>query len=103
MPRKRQSGTRSAANSISKPPEGLVFFVDESLDSGMVVDALRGAGAVVERSLDHFGRGVEDREWLTVAGQKGWVVLTRDKRIRYPIAAASRRTAPANGPDSITP
>jgi PIN like domain len=72
---------RSAANLTSKPPEPLVFFVDESLDSQTVVDALRSAGATVERSIEHFGRGAEDQVWLRVAGHNGWVVLTRDKRI----------------------
>lgn len=30
-----------------------------------------------------FPRGTLDSVWLTEAGKKGWVVLTRDKRIRY--------------------
>jgi hypothetical protein len=38
---------------------------------------------VVERSTDHFQRGTADEVWLAEAGRKGWVVLTRDKRIRY--------------------
>ena len=45
--------------------------------------ALRAAGALVERLTDHFPRGTADEVWLTRAGQLGWVVLTRDKRIRY--------------------
>jgi hypothetical protein len=44
---------------------------------------LRDAGAIVERHTDHFARGVADDVWLTEAGKNGWVVLTRDKRIRY--------------------
>ncbi len=83
MPTSRPSGTQSAANSISKPPEPLVFFVDESLDSLTVVEALRAAGATVERLTEHFPRGTADEIWLAHAGNKDWVVLTRDKRIRY--------------------
>lgn len=73
----------SAASSTSKPPEPLVLFVDESLDSLTVVEALREAGAVVERHADHFDKGTPDETWLAHAGTHGWVVLTRDKRIRY--------------------
>lgn len=80
---KRRSGTRFAANLTSKPREPIVFFLDESLDSETVVNALRGAGAIVERSIEHFPRGTEDQTWLGVAGRNMWVVLTRDKRIRY--------------------
>ena len=83
MQAKKRSGTRSAASSTSKPPEPLTFFLDESLDGASVVAALRDAGALIERLTDHFPRGTPDEVWLTLAGQRGWIVLTRDKRIRY--------------------
>lgn len=73
----------SAASSTSKLPESLVFFVDELLDSLSVVGALRNAGATVARHADHFGKGTPDEAWLEHAGSHGWIVLTRDKRIRY--------------------
>jgi hypothetical protein len=28
-------------------------------------------------------KGADDSTWLALAGAKGWVVITRDKRIRY--------------------
>jgi hypothetical protein len=80
---RKRSGTRSAASSNSKPPEPLTFFLDESLDSDSVVTALREAGATVERLTAHFRKGAPDETWLAEAGKKNWVVLTRDKRIRY--------------------
>lgn len=83
MQAKRRSGTRSAASSTSRPLEPVTFFVDESLDSVSVVDALREAGASVERLTDRFPRGTPDETWLAEAGHNRWVVLTRDKRIRY--------------------
>lgn len=83
MQAKKRSPTRSAASSGSKPPEPLALFLDESLDSLSVVTALRDAGATVERHTEHFARGVADDVWLTEAGKNGWIVLTRDKRIRY--------------------
>ncbi len=83
MPTNKQSGTRSAASSSSPPPEPLTLFLDESLDATVVVDALRAAGATVERLTDRFAKGTEDRIWLEWAGANRRVVLTRDKRIRY--------------------
>jgi len=80
---KKRSGTQSAASSTSKPPEPLTFFLDESLDNLTVATALCEAGARVERSTVHFAKGTKDEVWLAKAGQNGWIVLTRDKRIRY--------------------
>jgi hypothetical protein len=67
----------------SKPPEPLTIFLDESLDSDSIAHALSEAGARVERLTKHFPKGTSDEEWLALAGKSGWVVLTRDKRIRY--------------------
>lgn len=83
MQAKRRSGTPSAANSTSRQPEQIRLFLDESLDSDAVATALRDAGALVERLTDHFPKGTADEVWLERAGKEGWVVLTRDKRIRY--------------------
>jgi predicted nuclease of predicted toxin-antitoxin system len=49
----------------------------------VVADALRQAGVDVEVHDDHFRRDAEDEEWLREVGRRGWVVLTRDRRIRY--------------------
>ena len=32
---------------------------------------------------DHFAPDAQDKDWLPVVGQKAWVVLTKDSRIRY--------------------
>lgn len=83
MPTRKRSGTRSAASSTKRQPEPLVYFLDESLDGPTVATALREAGAAVERATEHFSRGTADEVWLAEAGRHRWVVLTRDKRIRY--------------------
>ncbi len=49
--------------------------------------ALRKAGLNVEIHDDHFAPDAKDAEWLAVAGQKRWIVVTRDERIRYRAAA----------------
>jgi hypothetical protein len=56
--------------------------VNESLGGELVTKALEEAGASVERLREHFPPGTADQEWLTEVGKRGWVVLTKDKRIR---------------------
>ncbi len=45
--------------------------------------ALRHAGATVEIHNDHFPQDARDETWLLDVGKRGWVVLTKDDRIRY--------------------
>ncbi len=49
----------------------------------MYFDGTGACGATVERLTGHFPKGTPDEKWLAEAGRKRWVVLTRDKRIRY--------------------
>lgn len=46
-------------------------------------DVLRAAGAQVEVHDDHFAQSATDEEWLTEVGQRVWIVLTKDHRIRF--------------------
>jgi uncharacterized protein with PIN domain len=79
---------RSVANSASpKPPEELTFFLDRQLGRYKAAGALRRAGLKIEIHDDHFAPDAKDEEWLSVAGQKQWIVITRDERIRYRTAA----------------
>jgi uncharacterized protein with PIN domain len=78
-----KSKKRSDANSGRKPPEPPTFFLDRSLGKKMVAEALRAAGAKVEVHDDHFAQDAQDEVWLTEVGSKGWVVLTKDQRIRF--------------------
>lgn len=82
----RRSKKQSASSDA--PPEGgelgrIVFFVDRSLGNKYVPDALRAAGARVEVHDDHFPSEAEDVDWLGEVGHRGWIVLTKDERIRY--------------------
>lgn len=45
-------------------------------------EALTIAGFQVERACDHFPKGTKDVEWLPIVGERGWVVLTKDQKIR---------------------
>ena len=78
----RKSKKRSAASSPS-PPDRLVFFTDANLGRRVVPEALRTAGEEVKIHDDCFAPGTQDSVWLREVGRNGWVVLTKDSRIRY--------------------
>jgi hypothetical protein len=65
------------------PPE---FFIDRSLGRHVVPEALRAAGAIVHTMADVYGerigQGLADEEWLQDAGERDWIVMMKDARIR---------------------
>lgn len=65
------------------PHDPIVFFVDRSLGRHLVPDALGRSGALVEIHDDHSGRDTDDSEWVTAVAERGWVILTKDNRIRH--------------------
>ena len=79
---------RSVANSASPKPleEELVFFLDRQLGRHKIAGILRAAGLKIEVHDDHFRQEAVDPEWLTAVGQRNWIVVTRDERIRYNVA-----------------
>lgn len=70
-------------NSRSGPPEPNTFFIDRSLGKHVLAQALRSAGAKVEVHDDHFPPDASDEDWLAEVGERRWVVLTKDNRLRY--------------------
>ena len=82
--------------SAAKPPDETVFFIDRSLGIDPIGTELVKAGLVVEIHDDHFARDEEDRVWLRAVGERGWVVLTKDQRLRYrPLEIAALRASKA--------
>lgn len=62
------------------------FLIDRSLGRKVLARELAGAGAAARTLHDVYGsreERVADDEWLSRAGVEGWIVLTRDGRIRY--------------------
>src|SRR4051794_37837765 len=75
-------------------PEPWTFFVDRSLGGRIVADALRKADELVEVHDDHFAIDAPDEIWLPDVGARGWVVLSKDDRIRRnPVERAALRAA----------
>lgn len=68
-------------------PQGLPdLFLDRSLGCRQVPALLRDEGLRLLTLREVFGvrsEGVDDTEWLEVAGRNGWAVLMKDHRIRY--------------------
>jgi hypothetical protein len=67
----------------AKPPEKTVFYLDESIYSRVLFEVLQSAGVTVKRPGIDVPFGTRDEEWLTTAGGKGWIVLSRDQRVRH--------------------
>jgi hypothetical protein len=64
-------------------PEPLVFFIDRGLGQIVVAAALKGAGQIVKTHDEIFPQDEHDSVWLKEVGRRGWIVLTKDTRIRY--------------------
>jgi hypothetical protein len=62
--------------------EPFTFFVDRSLGGAFVAAALREAHQNVVVHDDEFQSDARDVDWLRAVGAKGWIVLTKDARIR---------------------
>lgn len=68
--------------SSAGPPE---FFIDRSLGK-LTAAGLRDLGHAVHLIADFYpddAKYVPDEQWIADGCQRGWVLLTKDKRIRY--------------------
>jgi uncharacterized protein with PIN domain len=59
----------------------MTFFFDNNL-SHKIVKGLREFGEDVVHLADEFPRDTTDEEWLPIVGERGWILITRDKKIR---------------------
>ncbi|HSS77124.1 MAG TPA: hypothetical protein VLV54_10310 [Thermoanaerobaculia bacterium] len=71
-------------------PRDPVFFVDADLSDRWFLRILEEAGIAFKRHDDHFAPGTDDLDWLTRAGQEGWIVLSHNKKIRSVSAQTER-------------
>jgi hypothetical protein len=63
-------------------PEPFTFFIDRSIGGRIVAGALQAQGELVEAHDAHFDKKAPDVEWLATVGSRGWVVISKDDRIR---------------------
>lgn len=71
------------SSTVAQRLEQTVFYLDESIYSRALVEGMRAAGANVRHAGGAFPFGTADEVWLTGSGRAGWIVLMRDKRVRY--------------------
>jgi hypothetical protein len=87
MASSHERSKKQSAGSRRRPltlPEDFVLYLDENLHNCKpILDALVQYDVRYERHGQHFAAGTEDTEWLPFVGEKGWALLTKDKRIRY--------------------
>lgn len=67
--------------SAAEESHDVTWFVDRSLGRG-VARALIDVGEHAIYHDEQFPQDALDEEWLPLCGERGWVVLTKDKAIR---------------------
>lgn len=77
---------RDRRRSGREPLREVEFFIDRSLGRKHLAGALRELGFTAHTMASVYGETVaqelEDEEWLSDAGARGWVVLMKDDAIR---------------------
>src|SRR5215216_1848650 len=68
---------------LRKLLKSIVFFLERSIESKCILQALRNVGAKVEPHSKFYKKKhrTPDTVWLERMSQKGWVVLMKDKSI----------------------
>ncbi len=81
---RKRSRKRSVASSRLRP-EPPVIFLDECVGGHDIAEQLRTRGHAVQVPDEPRGipRGLADSEWTRQVADRGWVAVTRDKRIQY--------------------
>ena len=67
----------------AKRLEWAAFYLDESIYSRVLYEELERAGVRVRRPGVDIAFGTPDATWLATAGDRGWIVLMRDQRVRH--------------------
>lgn len=83
----RRTSGKPSASSASSPPEPAAprttLFIDHYAWSRRLGEALVQASIPFVAHHDRFAGDAPDAEWLAAAADQGWLVVTRDQRIRY--------------------
>jgi len=58
------------------------FFLDNNLSPGLA-KGMKAFGEDVVHITEIFPDDTDDPDWLPHVGSEGWILVTRDKRIRY--------------------
>ena len=66
-----------------KQHEEPTLFLDRCLGRNHFASLLRLAGMKVEVHDNYLPQNAPDDDWIALVGRKGWVAITKDKRIRH--------------------
>jgi len=80
LPKQKSKKPSASSNSPAQPD--LTRFIDRCAWSRRLGDALKEAGIPFVAHHDKFAPACPDEEWLRAVGKEGWIVVTRDQRIR---------------------
>ena len=81
---KPTSGKHSASSNASpREPAPAALFIDRCAWSGALARSLREASITFVAHHERFEPDTPDEIWLAAAADQGWLVVTRDQRIRY--------------------
>lgn len=85
MSKKKSKRGSDSTYTEKKQREQITFFLDRALGKRFIVQALSKHNPEIKVKVldDYFESNVVDEEWLRFVGQKGWIAITKDKRIRY--------------------
>lgn len=79
-----KSKRQSDGNPGLSPHDDFVLFLDENLHNcAPLLEVLDNANVQYKRHRDHFHTGEIDTVWLPHVCREGWIILTKDKGIRY--------------------
>jgi len=83
---------------------GVIYWVDRCLGTNIVPAALGAIGVRVEtyESLYPNDPRVPDHVWIPEGAHRGWVILTKDKRIRHAPVCCRDRWKTGSHPNSQT-
>lgn len=79
----KKKSKKPSVSSSAAPPEPITLFIDRCAWSRALGEALDKIGANYIAHHHRFEPDAPDEVWLEAAGQEGWAVITRDKRIRW--------------------
>jgi predicted nuclease of predicted toxin-antitoxin system len=79
----KKKSKKPSASSNAAQPDSVTLFIDRCAWSRPLGEALDQLDAPYIAHHQRFAPNAPDEEWLEAAGREGWVVLTRDKRIRW--------------------
>ena len=94
--RKRLDANSTAAKRLSSA----VFYLDESIYSRRLADAMREAGAQVVTPYEGGLAGSTDESWLALIGSRRWLALMRDQNIKHRHESQFAVEARRNGRDT---